>query len=72
MTHCVFGLYRRWPPRHCPDRSTRLALMGWPLHGTDQAEGPKPTQMDHRYPLQEEEVHVRRPLYGPRFRTATT
>lgn len=68
MAHRAFGFYRRGPPRHSPGGPTRLFPMGWPLVDTDQAEGPSPTQIDHRHPLRAEGGHLRCLLNGPRFR----
>lgn len=45
--------------------------MGWPLKDTDQAEGPHPTQIDHRRPPRVVGGHLRCPLYDPRIRTVT-
>lgn len=43
--------------------------MGWPLEGTDQAEGPNPSQIDHRRPPQAEKGRLQCPLHDPRIRT---
>jgi len=46
--------------------------MGWPLEGTDQTEGPNPTQIDHRRPPRVAEGHLQCLLHDPRFRKAAS
>ena len=71
MLHRALGLYRSWPPRHSSGGPKRLSPMEWPPGGTDQAEGPSSTQIDHRRLPRVAEGHLERPLHDPRIRTAT-